>query len=55
MNIKRCKHGMIENQCGVCQKWEERHWTQKEESNAEKYGFEKGPDRPGSISASKSE
>ena len=40
MNIKRCKHGMIENQCGVCQKWEERHWTQKKKTNSGYEGTE---------------
>ena len=41
MAIERCKHGMIKNQCGVCRKWEERHWTQKEETGTDKYRFEK--------------
>ena len=41
MNIKRCKHGMIENQCGVCRKWEEKCWVVKEESEPDQYKFDK--------------
>jgi hypothetical protein len=33
MQVKRCKHGMIENQCGICQKWQEHCWTEKKEEN----------------------
>jgi hypothetical protein len=35
MNAKRCKHGMIEDQCGVCKKWEDNCWEKKEEKDQE--------------------
>ncbi len=37
MNAKRCKHGMIENQCGVCKKWEDNCWEKKEEKTPQDY------------------
>lgn len=41
MKVKRCKHGMIENQCGVCKRWEDHCWTvKKEESDRDQYRME---------------
>ena len=37
MNAKRCKHGMIEDQCGVCKKWEDNCWEKKEEKESGDY------------------
>jgi hypothetical protein len=40
MNVKRCKHGMIEEQCGVCKKWEQNCWEKKEEKEPVNYKME---------------
>jgi hypothetical protein len=40
MNAKRCKHGMIEDQCGVCKKWEQNCWEKKEEKEPVHYNME---------------
>lgn len=37
MGLKRCKHGMIEEQCGVCKKWEDNCWEKKEETESNDY------------------
>ena len=37
MACKRCKHGMIEAQCGVCKRWEDNCWEKKEETEKDNY------------------
>ena len=32
MSNKRCMHGMLKGQCGVCQRWDDNSWPKKEES-----------------------
>ena len=41
MAVKRCKHGMIVDQCGVCKRWEEHCWSKKEDPDSDQYPLEK--------------